>query len=76
MEDDPFELLLGFNASQRRRMEVGVHVLRFRRRKFRGEYFYSVELSKEGKVETLGLFTDYAPAVRYAGKLVKAIMYE
>jgi len=73
MSEDPFELVLGFNASQRKRMNLGRHVLRFSRRRRGDEYFYMVELSTEGTVENIGVFTEYAPAVRYAGKIVKSI---
>lgn len=62
-------MLLGYQVSQKKRVEVGMYTIKFHRRRRKNEYFYLVELERQGEIIERGLFTEYSNAVLYAGQL-------
>lgn len=62
-------MLLGYEASQRKVVNLGVYTLKFYRRKVNGDYLYMVTLSKGDEIIERGIFGDYKNAVIYAGQI-------
>lgn len=64
-------MLLGYEVSQKKRVNLGVYTLKFHRKKGKTpeDYLYIVTLLKEGKVVESGIFGDYQKAVIYAGQI-------
>lgn len=62
-------MLLGYQVSQKKRVEAGIYTIKFHRRKKKNEYFYIVELERQGEIIERGVFTEYSNAVIYAGQL-------
>lgn len=66
-------LLLGYEVSQKKSVELGIYTLKFHRRKARKgkkvEFLYIVELIRGEEVVEKGVFTEYSNAVLYAGQI-------
>jgi hypothetical protein len=66
-------LLLGYEVSQKKTVNLGVYTLKFHRKKIRKgkevDFLYIVELIRGGEVVEKGVFTEYSNAVVYAGEI-------
>ncbi len=71
------KMILGYNVSQKKRVEVGNYVVKFKRRKAsrnKFEYIYVVELFFMGNLVKKGIFTEYSNAVSFAGEIVYSLL--
>ncbi|MCI2415640.1 MAG: hypothetical protein MPF33_10450 [Candidatus Aramenus sp.] len=71
------KMILGYNVSQKKRVEVGNYVVKFRRRKVSRknyEYIYVVELFFMGNLVRKGIFTEYSNAVSFAGEIMYSLL--
>jgi len=62
-------MILGYQVSQKKKVNVGIFTLKFHRRKRKNDYLYIVELERQGEIMERGIFTEYANAVMYAGEV-------
>jgi len=68
-------MLLGYQASQRRKVDIGKYTLHFNRKRAHNRYFYIVELKEGKRVVERGMFEEYGKAVNYAGSIMFEKVY-
>ena len=62
-------MILGYQVSQKKKINVGIYTIKFHRRKRKNDYLYIVELERQGEIIERGIFTEYTNAVMYAGEV-------